>query len=167
MTVKSILGWLKEVFMAETKEDCGSPAGETLARIKVRVNLEKNGPCWQYAIEADDHQSDLFVKAGNKIDFPNGQPTSIIEFRLQGKAGQKLDFDLADPIWVKVGDCPTQHCSVPTEIKLLPGATSDRLEIENKNLNKAELHYRLNFVDQAGNKLYWDPIIRNNGGGGP
>ena len=152
----SILAWLKELFVGEKKNQ----------RIKIRVNLAKDASCWNYAIEADDQASDKFVKAGNKIEFPNGHPTSAIEFRLQGKAGHMLDFDLSDPIWIQAGSCPTAPCNFP-EITVLPSSTSNRLDVQNRNLSEAELHYRLNFVDQAGNKLHWDPIIRNGGEGGP
>jgi hypothetical protein len=170
MSGRSIFAWIKEAIMGEKEETCSPPEAGTAARIKVRVDLAKDGPCWNYAIEADDHASDPFVKAGNKIVFPKGQPTSIIEFRLQGKAGHTLDFDFADPpgpMWVQAGDCPTAQCGVPGEITVLASSTANRLEVENKNLIKEDFYYRLNFVDAGGNKLHWDPIIRNGGDGGP
>jgi hypothetical protein len=46
------------------------------------------------------------------------------------------------------------------------GCTANKLTINAFNRNAGDLHYRLNFVDQSGNELSWDPIIRN-GGGGP
>ena len=155
--MSSIFSWLKELFTGEKRP----------TRIKIRLNMAKQASCWNYDIEAGDTPSGLYVKPGNKIDFPKGQPTSVIEFHLHGQAGQKLDFDLADPIWVKAGSCPTTRCSVPNEITVLPSSTKDRLDVQNRNLQQAEFHYRLNFVDSAGNKHFWDPIIRNGGDGGP
>jgi hypothetical protein len=153
------LAWLKSLF-------AGTPPPVT--RIKVKINYDKDGSCWNYDLEADDNGSDPFVKPGNKIVFPNGQPTSTIEFRLQGKAAQKLDFDLAGgPIWVQANSCPTLPSSVPGEITVLSTSTANRLDIQNKNLNAGDLHYRLNFLDDQGNAVHWDPVIRNGGGGGP
>ena len=148
--------WLTELFG-------GAPKTK---RIKVRVNLAKDASCWNYDLEADEPASQPFVKAGNKIEFPRGHPTSTIEFRLQGRTGHVLKFDKADPIWVDVGQCPTNPSEVRKEICILD--TSDnKLEIQNKTLDANDLHYRLNFIDEAGNKVSWDPIIRNTGGGGP
>lgn len=143
------------------------PPGSTTPatkRIKVRVDMDQNGPCWNYAIEADDKASDPYVKAGNKIDLPNPTPKTVIEFRLQGKLGKKLDFDQADPIWVLANTCPTTGSNDP-DICLI-SCTADKLEILDLNSKQVDLHYRLNFVDSAGQKLNWDPIIKN-GGGGP
>jgi hypothetical protein len=152
----SLITWLKELFMGKQRP----------TTIKVRINLAKDASCWNYAIEADDQSSGPYVKAGNKIDFPKKHPTSTIEFRLQGKAGQTLDFDLADPIWIQPDTCPTAPCNYP-EVTVLPSSTPNRLHVQNRNLSEVELHYRLNFVDSAGNKVHWDPIIRNGGEGGP
>lgn len=153
------LAWLKSLF---------SPPRVT--RIKVKINFGKDGSCWNYDLEADDKDSEPFVKPGNKIDFPHGQPTSVIEFRLQGKAGQKLDFDLncmGGPIWVKANNCPTQPNSVPGEITVLNSSTVNRLDVENKNLIAGDFYYRLNFLDDQNKPTSWDPVIRNGGGGGP
>src|SRR5688500_17530160 len=109
-------------------------------RIKVRVNLAKDASCWNYAIEADDQVSNTFVKAGNKIELPNGHPTSTIEFRLQRKSGQALDFDLADPMWIQPDSCPTAPCNVP-EITVLPSSTPNRLDVQNMNITSANLYY--------------------------
>jgi len=153
--------WIVELF-----------AGAKTTRIKVRINLAKEGSCWNYDLEADDQPSYPFVLAGNKINFPDGQPTSNIEFRLQGKAGQVLNFDLdttapvKEPIWVESGQCPTQCNPFPSDFRIVSRA-ANKLEIENRNLNVGDFYYRLNFVDNAGNKVHWDPIIRNGGGGGP
>ena len=156
-----LLKWVMELF-----------AGRRPAQIKVRVNFAKNGGCWNYDLEADDQQSGPFVKAGNKIVFPHKQPTSTIEFRLQGQTGHALDFDLdinqpiVEPIWVQVGQCPTQYSTVPNEISIVR-KSANRLTIQNRNLDSADIYYCLNFVDGDGNKVHWDPIIRNTGGGGP
>jgi hypothetical protein len=155
------LKWIVELF-----------AGPKPTQIKVRINFAKDGNCWSYDLEADDHVSDPYVKAGNKIDFPHSQPTSIIEFRLQGKAGQVLDFDLdpnlpvKEPIWVESGQCPTQCNPFPSDFSVVR-KSPNVIEVQNRNLNAGDFHYRLNFVDSGGNKVHWDPIIRNGGGGGP
>ena len=123
-------------------------------------------------VEADDNASDPFVKAGNKIDMPRKQPTSIIEFRLQGKAGQVLDFDLdtsppvVEPIWVEAGQCPTQCNPFPSDFSVA-SKSANVIKVQDRNLVAGDFHYRLNFVDAAGNKTHWDPIIRNGGEGGP
>ena len=141
-------------------------AAEAARRIKVKVEMDQNGPGWNYAIGADDQASGPYVKAGNKIDLGQGPGSgSVIEFRLQGKLGKRLDFKTSDPIWVKAGDCPTGKCDVPNEIQI-NGCSTERLTIEAFNRNAGDLHYRLNFVDDSGNDLSWDPIIKN-GGGGP
>lgn len=155
------LKWIVEMF-----------TGPKTTRIKVRINFAKDGNCWNYDVEADDQPSQPFVLAGNKIDFPHKQPTSVIEFRLQGKAGQVLDFDLdpsppvTEPIWVKAGQCPTQCDPFPSDFSIVD-KSANVLKVRNKNLLTGDFHYRLNFVDNAGNKVHWDPIIRNGGGGGP
>jgi hypothetical protein len=149
------LAWLKSKFVRTT-------------RIKVKINYGKDGSCWNYDLEADDNASKPFVEPGNKIVFPNGQKTSTIEFRLQGKAAQRLDFDLAGgPIWVQALTCPNHASSVPTEITVLNTSTANRLDIQNRNLQNLDFHYRLNFLDDQGNPTSWDPVIRNGGGGGP
>ena len=136
-------------------------------RIKVKVEMDLNGNCWNYAIEADDAASDPSVKAGNKIDMGQGPGSGAeIEFRLQGKVGKQLDFKTSDPIWIAVGSCPTASGPFPSGVALV-GCTANKLTIRNENRDPpAELHYRLNFLDKQGNELFWDPIIRN-GGGGP
>ena len=159
--MSGFLKWIAELF-----------AGSKTTRIKVRINFAKNGSCWNYDLEADDKDSDPFVKAGNKIDLPHKQPTSVIEFRLQGKAGQVLDFDLdtnapiVEPIWVEAGQCPTQCGPFPSDFCVL-SKSANVIKVQDRNLSVGDFHYRLNFVDDAGNKIHWDPIIRNGGDGGP
>lgn len=160
--------WLKELFMDDTQQSCELASG-LAKRIKVKVEMDRNGQCWNYAIEADDNASDPYVKAGNKIDLGQGPGSGAeIEFRLHGKTGQKLDFDTADPIWIAVGNCPPAPTpNWPAGVSLV-SCTNDKLTIADENRSPAaELHYRLNFVDSAtGQPQSWDPIIRN-GGGGP
>ena len=50
----------------------GEGTADVTKRVKVRVEMIENGPCWNYAIEADDQASDPYVKPGNKIDLPHG-----------------------------------------------------------------------------------------------
>ena len=160
---RSFFQWLKEVFMSESDTSCETTAGQLSKTIKVKVEMDQDGACWQYAIEADDKASDPYVKAGNKIEMGSGPGSgAVIEFRLQGKAGKQLDFDTNDPIWVSTTSCPSGKLAFPIGVRLT-GCSENRLTIENDNAGAAvDLHYRLNF---KGN-LSWDPIIRN-GGGGP
>jgi hypothetical protein len=165
--VTGFIKWLKEMFMGTAPESCEATSTLT-KKIKVKIVMDKNGPCWNYAIEPDDQASDPYVKAGNKIDMGSGAGSGAeIIFRLQGKAGQKLDFKTADPIWISIGSCPTGPTpNFPAGVKLVDSKT-DSLTIENPNSDPpVELHYQLNFVDNLGNDVSWDPIIRN-GGGGP
>ena len=133
--------------------------------IKVKVIAAKSGPSWGYEIKSDNVGSDPYVKNG-KLDMGQGPGSgATIEFRLQGQAGQRLDFKTSDPIWVEVGSCPTSP-GFPNGVTLT-GCTTERLTIDNENIGgPADLHYRLNFIDGNGDELSWDPIIRN-GGGGP
>jgi hypothetical protein len=160
--------WLREVFMGAEQDSCEVASG-LAKKIKVKVVMDKDGVCWNYALEADDNASDPYVKAGNKIDMGSGPGSGAeIEFRLQGKAGQKLDFQPGDPIWIAVGSCPPAPTPTwPAGVSLV-SCTNDKLTIADENRNPAaDLHYRLNFVDSTtGQPLSWDPIIRN-GGGGP
>ncbi len=159
--------WLREVFMGAEQDSCEVASG-LAKRIKVKVEMDKNGQCWNYALEADDNASDPYVKAGNKIDMGQGPGSGAeIEFRLHGKTGQKLDFKTTDPIWIAVGNCPPGPTpNWPAGVTFV-GCTDDKLTIADENRDPAaDLHYRLNFVDAQGNELNWDPIIRN-GGGGP
>ena len=133
-------------------------------RIKVRVDMDQNGPNWQYGIAPDDPSSGPYVKPGDRIDLPHG-PQSTIEFRLQGKSGKRLDSQSVEPIWVKEESCPDGPGDGGGQIEIL-SCTDDRLQIRDLNSKETELHYRLNFVDEQGNPHFWDPIIRN-GGGGP
>ena len=139
--------------------------GQLSKTIKVKVEVDKTGSSWGYKIKSGDSASDPYVNNG-KIDMGQGPGSgAIIEFRLQGTAGNRLDFKTSDPIWVEIGSCPTSP-GFPNGVTL-SGCTTERLTIENENLNPpADLHYRLNFVDGNGDELSWDPIIRN-GGGGP
>lgn len=133
-------------------------------QIKVRVEMSEVGPSWDYGIAADDQASDSYVQPGNRIDLPQG-PQAIIEFRLQGREGKRLDFRTDDPIWVEQGACPNSPGDGDGEIQI-KSCSANRLEILNLNSKVTDLHYRLNFRDEHGNELHWDPIIRN-GGGGP
>jgi hypothetical protein len=138
--------------------------GPLTKTIKVRVDMDQEGACWHFAIEADDKASDPYVKAGNKIDLGSGPGSgAIIEFRLQGKAGKQLKFDAADPIWVQMNSCPGKSSDFPTGVSLI-SCDDNTLKIGNENAGSSsvDLHYRLNFQGS----LSWDPIIRN-GGGGP
>lgn len=163
--------WLKEVFMGEEQESCDVVPGLT-KRIKVKVVMDKDGSCWNYALEADDDPSDPYVKAGNKIDMGSGPGSGAdIEFRLQGKAGHQLDFNIGDPIWIKKDDCPTSGTGLPTGFSIVGTTTANKLVIRDQNDNSQEefYHYRLNFIDRSTTPpqpVSWDPIIRN-GGGGP
>jgi hypothetical protein len=134
-------------------------------RLKLKVEADKNGSSWGYEIKSDDSASDPHVK-NCKIDMGKGPGSgATIEFRLQGKAGQRLDFKTSDPIWVQVGSCPTSP-GLANGVTLT-GCTTERLTIDNENLDPpGDLYYRLNFIDGNGDELSWDPIIRN-GGGGP
>lgn len=160
--------WLKEMIMGTAPESLEETSTLT-KKIKVKVVMDKDGLCWNYAIEPDDQASDPYVKAGNKIDMGSGPGSGAeIEFRLQGKAGQQLDFDTNDPIWIQANNCPTSSGGLPTGFSIVGAPTASKLVIgdENSDSQQVDYHYRLNFVDNQGNKLSWDPIIRN-GGGGP
>jgi hypothetical protein len=132
-------------------------------KIKVRVDMELIGKSWDFNLVADDPASGPYVKPGNRIEVPNG-PQTKIEFKLQGSAAGKLDFNESDPIWVQENQCPTSQCSDP-DVRITD-INKNKLEINDLNTKATELHYRLNFVDRAGGEYEWDPIIRN-GGGGP
>lgn len=151
--------------MSETGSDA-TVAGSTrppIGTIKVRITVDENNKCWNYAIEADDQPSIPYVLAGNKIDVPTG-PTTTIEFKIQGPLAGQFDFDENDPIWVSDQGCPQSYSSNPSvEIK---SCKNNKLEISDLNLDKIDLYYRLNFIDKNKVHHYWDPIIRN-GGGGP
>ena len=134
-----------------------------IGTIKVRITVDENGKCWNYAIEADDQPSIPYVLAGNKIDVPTG-PTTTIEFKIQGPLAGQFDFDENDPIWVSDQGCPQSQGGNPSVA--VSYCKNNKLIITDSNLDKIDLHYRLNFVDRNGGFHYWDPIIRN-GGGGP
>ena len=134
-----------------------------IAKIKVRINVDENDMSWHYALEADDQASIPYVLAGNKIAVPHG-PTTTIEFKIQGPLAGELDFSENDPIWVLKGSCPISYSADPSVTVI--DCKKNKLVISDSNLAQADLHYRLNFVDKNGGFHYWDPIIRN-GGGGP
>lgn len=134
-----------------------------IGRIKVRIKVEANGGCLNYAIEPDDQASVPYVLAGNKIAVSPG-PTTTIEFKIQGPVAGQLDFNENDPIWISQGGCPQGPCIDPSVT--ITECKNNKLEISDANLDQVDLHYRLNFLDRAGAPYYWDPIIRN-GGGGP
>lgn len=143
------------------------PAGvppPSTKRIKVRVDMQKASG-WRYTIAADDAASAPYVRPNDVIELPNPTPQSIIEFRLQGPAGQQLDFDTTDPIWIDENGCPTAASNAGGEVCIVD-CTANRLRILDRNTSQADLHYRLRFIDANGNPESWDPIIRN-GGGGP
>jgi hypothetical protein len=133
-----------------------------IAVIKVKVEADLIGGAWQFDVKPDDLASGPYVKNG-KIEVPVG-PQTRIEFKLQGTAAGKLDFKESDPFWAEQGQCPTSRCSDP-DICIV-SCSKNKLEINDRNTKAADLHYRLNFVDSAGGDHWWDPIIRN-GGGGP
>jgi hypothetical protein len=165
MSVRSFFRWLKEVFMSLGGMSQEAAMTNLSIRLKVKVEADNNGSSWGYAIKSDNSATDPYVKNG-KIELGQGPGSGAeIEFRLQGKAGQRLDFNVTDPIWVQVGSCPTQP-GFPNGVSVI-GCTTERLTIEDLNLGAAaDLHYRLNFIDGNGDELSWDPVIRN-GGGGP
>jgi hypothetical protein len=138
-------------------------AAQPIAKIKVRIKVDENDKCLNYALEADDQASVPYVLAGNKIDVPQG-PTTTIEFKIQGPLGGQLDFNENDPIWVSQAGCPQASSTDPSVT--IVDCKNNKLEISDANLDQVDLHYRLNFVDRTGGDHYWDPIIRN-GGGGP
>ena len=112
---RSIIRWLKELFMGGTDQNCDMTPSLS-KRIKVKVEMDLNGNCWNYAIEADDAASDPSVKAGNKIDMGQGPGSGAeIEFRLQGKVGKQLDFKTTDPIWIAIGSCPSAPGPFPSK----------------------------------------------------
>ena len=133
-----------------------------IAVIRVRVDMDLIGKTWSYDLVADDVASQPYVQHG-KIEVPSG-PQTRIEFKLQGSASGKLDFKESDPLWAQDGTCPTARSSDP-DICIVD-VKKNKLEINDRNTRQADLYYRLNFVDRTGGDHYWDPIIRN-GGGGP
>lgn len=158
--------WLKEVFVGETEESCGT--GVLSRSVKVRVEMDRNGPCWNFAIDADDNASKPYVKPANKIDLDRG-PQANIEFRLQGQVGHQLDFDTSDPIAIQASGCPAIGAGLTTGFSIV-SCTDNKLIINDQNLDPPrDYYYRLNFIDRSTTPpqpVSWDPIIRN-GGGGP
>lgn len=151
---------MEEVQPTNTVTEASPPP---IDKIKVRVDMEMIGKSWDFNLSADDPASGPYVKPGNRIVVPNG-PQTKIEFKLQGSAAGKLDFKESDPIWVRESQCPTSQCSDPDVS--VTDINKNKLEINDLNTKATDLHYRLNFVDRTGGDHYWDPIIRN-GGGGP
>lgn len=141
---------------------CGGPSSK---RIRVRVDISNVAGAAQFSLAADDKASIPHVKPADEIELPFPTPQTIIEFRLQGKAGKQLDFDTSDPVWIQANACPRSQCNVGTEVCILE-CTENRLMLLDQNSQPAVLYYRLNFVDAQGKPDHWDPIIRN-GGGGP
>jgi len=132
-------------------------------KIKVKLSMSKEGSCYGFSLEGEDSYADLYVKAGNRIVFPYGTPPTEIEFKVHGQAGQTLDFDTADPIWVAEGGCPQAKGSGHGHITIVdPKLNSLTILNSNGGETKVELHYRLNFLGGYS----WDPIILNEGGGG-
>jgi hypothetical protein len=149
--------------MAGSVPNCGAA---NVKRIRVKLRIDKSGAVWGFTIKADDKASGPYVQPNDVIELPNPTPQSEIEFRLYQTGGKKLEFDQSDPVWIKANSCPTQACNVGNEVCIVE-CTENRLRLLDQNSAAATYYYRLNFVDKDNNPItYWDPIIRN-GGGGP
>jgi len=72
-----------------------------------------------------------------------------------------LNWDVNDPFWVSANSCPTGPSSVSEQVWVNPSIQNKTLTILNMNVDqRAELHYRLNFL----NGYSCDPIMDNGGG---
>lgn len=90
-----------------------------------------------------------------------------ITFTLQDNTNLQVQFDVANPIYVKENEndpSPTRKGSKQVKPD---SCTGEILVITNWNYGKKKvLRYQLNFVDPSGNSLPpYDPIVDNGGGG--
>lgn len=108
------------------------------------------------------------------VDIPAKQPATKIEISIVNPAGFNYKFAKdGDALWVSAGpQDPTGPSTYPAQIpvdKIKTKANDSKLEFVDLNAGgKIDLHYTLNFVDQANQQSSTlDPIIRNGGDGGP
>ncbi|MFL6737447.1 MAG: hypothetical protein ACJ8F4_10370 [Sphingomonas sp.] len=87
-----------------------------------------------------------------------------LHFHLDDRTGLGLQFD-GDPIWVHENEeqqCPP--AGINTDQIVVSSVTPGKLTVRNQNDGGPRtLHYQLNFVDQSGNKIQVDPVIKNGG----
>lgn len=137
-----------------------TPPIQKLVQITPIDAAQSHGP-WQV-----DHggQSSKQKMTFPVIDLPQGTGPYLITFQIVGD--NPVKFDPTDPIWVKAGSDPKpsdpshKHNQILTPQVIQQGKV---LTVSDPNTDKANLHYRLNFVGDSKHQSL-DPIIKNGGG---
>lgn len=125
----------------------------------VKVRAEPNATGVEWTIDGKKPKESV-IAVGHKSG-----PTDL-DFKLDDQTRLGLRFNVADPIWVLETEedrCPSG--GIATDQISVNSCDPKRLSIANANSGAARtLHYQLNFVDQSGNTVRVDPVIKNGGG---
>ena len=93
------------------------------------------------------------------------EPGTPIHFHLHDDTGRGLRFteDAVGAIWVKRSECPESQCSDNQIPEDQIQQAQKLLKVFNVNSEECTLHYRLRFIDEAGQPESYDPDIKNGG----
>lgn len=139
----------------------GSPEVlDAISKLKLDLTIVSvtNGVA-TFTLEGKDNDDKKHV-SNKKITIPSGSKDVTIEFDLDDKSGNNLEYCQADPIWVSRTDmCPQTQSSDGQIVGIQ--AQKKKLTVKDLNTENVELGYTIVLEGDCGRVLV-DPIIKNN-----
>lgn len=95
----------------------------------------------------------------------------LVHLKIDPRFGLKFEPDVDEAMWIKKGSsssappCFTTKHNEGTDEFTVTRASDYQLDVANLDKNKCDFRFVLNFVDGAGQKEQYDPIMSNRNGG--